>query len=603
MSEIVKKCVKEGVKKLWPEAGILEGEIFTEVPDGKMGDVSVPVFGWGKRLQKSPNEIAESLSKFCEQSGKFVKVEAISGFVNFWLRTKDLFRVVDEILEEGEKFGGSKKRKGEKVMVEFSSPNTNKPLHIGHGRNNFVGMGVSEILKKNGVKVVRAQIFNDRGVHICKAMWVLLNKEEMKKIGGFNISTFDEWKKKRTDLKEKFEGAWKGDHYVGYLYSQYDGFLYSLENDVEKKEWAEKGPQELLKKWEEGDAEVRKLWEEMRRWFFEGVKETYKKIGSEFDQEYFESELWNEGREMVVTHLEKGDVKGLEKLPDGAVEIDLGDVKLDKKILLRKDGTTVYMTQDLETTRQKFEDFDLDESLWVVGDEQKYHFQVLFELCERFKIAPKEKCHHLAYGMVELPDGKMSSRKGTAVSLDEWILEVEELAKKAVREKHDDLDGKEIEKRGSEIAMGAVKFGLLKNGINKKVIFDPKEAVSFVGDSGPYLQYAHARICSIFREAGEVELKNVEWEKMEKEQERELVKKLRQFEKVILKAGEKMDPSLVCSFLVEVAQEFSRFYAACLVLKAESEELKKARLALCEGTKIVLKEGLRILGIGAPERM
>lgn len=575
MSEIVKKCVMEGVKEMWPEAGILEGEIFTEVPDGKMGDVSVPVFGWGKKVGKSPNEIAESLSKFCEQSGKFMKVEAISGFVNFWLRTKDLFRIVDEILEKGEKFGESGKKKAEKIMVEFAHPNSHKAFHVGHFRNIALGESLVRILEKQEAEIFRGNYQGDVGPHVAKCLWGILQDEkglsEMRKGSADDLEI----------VKERAE--WLGKKYA--IGAQKEG----IEDEIKK----------LNKQVYQRDPEIFDLWKETRQWsldYFEKV--IYKKVGSHFDKCFFESEVWERGLEIAKELLKKGILEESE----GAVIFSGDKVGLHKRVFVTQEGNPTYEAKDLGLAELERKTFEFERNVHVVGNEQAGYFKVMFEVLGEWDDWQKGKQEHLSYGMVNLKSGKMSSRTGEVLTAD-WLLdEVGKRVEVKMKESGNLKKGEE-EKIAEMVTVGAAKFAMLKVAAKKDIDFDFETSVSFVGDSGPYLQYAHARICSIFREAGKVNLKNVEWGKMEKEQERELVKKLGQFEKVILKAGEKMDPSLICSFLIEVAQNFSRFYAVCPVLKAENEELKKARLALCGGTKIVLKEGLRILGIGAPERM
>jgi arginyl-tRNA synthetase len=525
-------------------------------PDSKLGDYAFPCFKFGG------NKKAEELSNNIKL--KFIDRLDIKGpYLNFFLKPEALVEsVLKEIFSEKEKYGGSNKGK-EKIMIEFPAPNTNKPLHLGHLRNMFLGQAMSNIFSFLGHKVFPVNLNNDRGVHICKSMFA-----------------YQKFGKGKDPNK-------KSDHFVGDFYVKY--------NECANKE-SEKEIQEMLQKWEDGDKDVRNLWKKMNKWAFDGFDETYDRLGVKFAKVYNESEFYDKGKDIVLEGLKK---KLFYKNKDEAIEIDLEKDGLGKKVLLRSDGTTVYMTQDLYLAKKKFEDFKMDRSIYVVGSEQKYHFNVLFKLLKVLGMPYANKCYHLSYGMVRLPEGRIKSREGTIVDADDLLDKVEDLAKKEVEKRHK-ISVKEVKERAEKIGIGAFRFFLLKYDSFKEITYNPKESLSFEGETGPYIQYAHARCCSVLKKA---KFDNkIDYGLLKNKEELEVVKLLGNFGDVIKNAADNYKPSLIARYLLDLASAFNGFYNNCKII-SEDKELSKSRLALVEAVKTVLASGLGLLEIKAPIEM
>jgi len=454
-------------------------------------------------------------------------------------------------------------------MIEYSQPNTNKPQHLGHVRNDLLGMSLSNILQWTGYKIIKANLINDRGIHICKSMLA-----------------YQKWGNNQ-------EPDVKGDHFVGKYYVMYAQKL--KENpDLEKE------AQDLLVKWEAGDKETIDLWKKMVDWCVKGFDQTYKDLGIEFDKVYFESQIYKEGKDIILDSLKKGTVTKDKK---GAVIAEL-EPDLPNKVLLRSDGTSIYITQDIGLAVKKFKDYKLDKSIYVVGSEQNLYFKQLFAVLDLLGYPGVEKCYHLSYGMVYLPEGKMKSREGTVVDADDLITEVKDLSREELKKRYKEITEDELEKRAEQIGMGALKFMLLKQNPERDMTYDPKESISFEGETGPYLQYSHARICSILRknETKDTKQEDIDFSLFKEKVEFNLINKLFTYKQVVEDAANQYKPSLISRYLLDLTQLFNEFYHSCPVLKAE-DNLKKARLLLIDKTKHVIKDALSLLGIDAPERM
>jgi len=555
MKNIVADLIAKNVE--WEKKAVLA---LIEVPPRlEMGDFAFPCFGLAKEMKKSPVEIAKDLASKIKFEGR---VEAAGAYVNFFIdKKKFALGVLARVRDEG--FGAVDLNKGKRVGIEFPSPNTNKPLHVGHLRNMAIGGAVSNLVRNSGAEVFHLNLFNDRGILISKSM--------------VGYERFGEGKSPE-DL------GVKGDKFVGDLYIK---FSRESKENPELEELAK----EKLRLWEAGDAETLKLWGKMNDWVYGGMQVTFDKFGlGKFDKVYYESKMYKEGRELV----EKGLEKGVFVKKDDAVIVDLESEGLGEKVFLRSDGTSVYITQDLFLAEKKVDDFGLDSSYYVVGSDQEYHFKVLFSVLE--KLGLKRDWRHLSYGMVSLPTGKMSSREGTAVGADELIAETEEIARKGILERSvGDVD--DLDERALKIALAAIKYALLKVDIHKGIAFDTKKALAFEGDTGPYLLYSYARASSILRKVkssaevvvGELEVSEVK-----------LLKKIDCFEDVVRRASEISAPNLVANYCFELAQDFNEFYHACPVLGGEKEGF---RLAVVEVFRKTIGKGLELLGIDILEEM
>lgn len=554
------------------------------------GDYTLVLFSFVKQLKKSPEQLGKEIGDALVKNNPelFTAFNVIKGFLNLTISDQFWIQFLQNNFSN-EKFG-SKPANGEKVMVEYSSPNTNKPIHLGHLRNNFLGWSVAQILKTEGYDVFKSCIVNDRGIHICKSMiaWQLFAN------GATPQSTHT-----------------KGDHFVGDYYVKF--------NDVYKKQVEElmaggmskeaaekeapimKGTQQMLLDWEAGKPDVIELWKTMNGWVYEGFDATYKRIGSDFDKMYYESETYLPGKKFVDEGLKQGSFTRKE---DSSVWIDLTNEGLDEKLVLRKDGTSVYITQDLGLAQQKYEEFKYDQSIYVIADEQNYHMKVLKLILQKLGKPYADGIYHLSYGMVELPTGRMKSREGTVVDADEIIEEMVNVAKKKTEElgKVKDFDESELVELYDTIALGALKFFLLRVDPKKRMIFNPEESIDFHGFTGPFVQYTHARIKSVLRKAQGTSNKAQGSDSLLK-LEKELIILLEQYPTIIEQACAEHNPSVIAIYVFNLAKSFNTFYTEHSVMNAESEDKKQLRLQLSTMTANVIASGMGLLGIKVPERM
>ncbi len=567
--------LQKAVKSVYGE-DLAEAVVIGTPPIIDLGDFAIGCFSFAKQFKKTPIVIAQELAK---ELGKndFAEFEAVGPYINVKVKETELF--TDVCTNEVHPLA----KNGQTVMLEYLSPNTNKPLHLGHMRNGVTGMAVASILDFAGFNVVKANLVNDRGIHICKSML--------------------SWKKFANGATPKSEGK-KGDHFVGDYYVL---FSQKAKEDPTLLEEA----QELLKKWEEGDPEAIKLWEMMNEWVYAGFTETYKTLGFEFDVEYHESEIYKTGKDIVQKGLKQG---VFQKEPSGAISFTLSEEKFGvnedgspKKItLLRDNGTAVYATQDIAVAAKKASDYDLDVSVYVVAEEQEYYFRTLFAVLKALGYSWADKCYHLSYGMVGLPDGKMKSREGNVVDADDLSQEVTDLAAKDIKKKtHVDLTEQEVMERAAKIGLSAIKFYLLKTGPKHKLTFDSKKSISFEGVTGPYVQYAYARAMSIAEKAKEA---GITIEKKDFSllggnlEERLLAQKIIFFSEKVEKAAEGYNPTIVTDAVYELAKAFHQFYNKHQVV-VDDEKLAAQRLALVMATAKVIKTGLNLLGIEILQKM
>lgn len=557
------------------------------------GDYTIVLFALVKKLKLSPEVLAKTLGEhLVKNNGGFIAgFNVIKAFLNLTIDDKSLQQFLFNNYNDS-RFG-KKPLNHKKVMVEYSSPNTNKPLHLGHLRNNFLGWSVSEILKANGYEVYKTSIVNDRGIHICKSM---VSWQEF--ANGATPETNHE----------------KGDHFVGNYYvkfnEEYKKEVKQLterglsEKEAEKEAPIMKKTQQMLLDWEQGKPEVIELWKKMNSWVYKGFNETYKRIGSDFDKTFYESQTYILGKSFVQEGLDNG---SFYKKEDGSVWIDLTEAGLDEKLLLRGDGTSVYITQDIGLVKQKFEEYHLDESIYVIGDEQIYHMKVLKEICRKLGMPFADKIHHLSYGMVELTTGKMKSREGTVVDADDLVDEMIATSKHHTEElgKVKDFTEQELKDLYETLGMGAMKFYLLRVDPKKRMIFNPEESIDFHGFTGPFIQYTYARIQSILRKVGDKPAANNPTPAMSQllPLERQLIIFLEKYENTITQAGEEFNPSVIANYAFHLAKTFNSFYTEHSVTNAESEEKKILRLHLVVMTATVIKSALQLLGIAVPERM
>lgn len=554
------------------------------------GDYTVVLFAFVKQLKKSPDALGAELgAHIVEQNPTlFTGFNVIKGFLNLVVANQFWLDFIDA--QKNNQQYGVQPSNGKKVMVEYSSPNTNKPLHLGHLRNNFLGWSIAEILKTNGYEVSKTCIVNDRGIHICKSMiaWQLFGN------GATPDST-----------------GMKGDHFVGDYYVKFND-AYKIEVAAlvasgmeqalaEKEAPIMKATQQMLLDWEASKPEVMELWRNMNGWVYEGFDATYKRIGSNFDKTYYESNTYLLGKDLVESGLEK---KVFFQKDDSSVWIDLTADGLDEKLVRRKDGTSVYMTQDIGLAVHKYEQFKADQSIYVVGDEQNYHFKVLKLICQKLGIPAADGIYHLSYGMVELPTGKMKSREGTVVDADDLVDAMVNIAQQKTEElgKVKDFTTDELIELYDTIGLGALKFFLLRVDPKKKMIFNPEESIDFHGFTGPFVQYTHARIKSILRKQEDTVLQNTGVADL-LPLELELTKHLELFPSVLADAAIEHDPSKVAIFVFELAKTFNGFYTQHSIANAESTEKKSLRIYLSKLTAQVLQRGMQVLGIRVPERM
>ena len=561
------------------------------------GHLTVVVFPFVKAARKSPEMVGEDIGKYLVEnlSDTVAKYNVVKGFLNLVISDSPWITLLNQINAE-EKFGFTPvTEKSPLVMIEYSSPNTNKPLHLGHVRNNLLGSALARIVEANGNKVVKTNIVNDRGIHICKSMlaWLKWGNGETPESSGK-----------------------KGDHLIGDYYVAFDKHYREevkqlVAQGMDEEQAKQEAPlikeaHEMLVKWEKNDPEVRSLWKKMNEWVYAGFDETYKMMGVSFDKIYYESDTYLEGKEKVIEGLEKG---LFYRRDDGSVWADLTGEGLDEKLLLRSDGTSVYMTQDIGTAKLRFQDFPIDKMIYVVGNEQNYHFQVLSILLDKLGFKWGKDLVHFSYGMVELPNGKMKSREGTVVDADDLMAAMIADAYDASKErtKQTEMPEEEAREVARKVGLGALKYFILKVDARKNMLFNPEESIDFNGNTGPFIQYTYARIASILRKAKEqgieipAELSTVNCQLSTKESE--LIQKLNQFPVAVRQAGTDYSPSGICNYCYELTKAFNQFYHDFSILNEPDENLKLFRLSLAKAVAKVISLGMGLLGIEMPERM
>lgn len=554
------------------------------------GDLTVVVFPLLKISRKAPEATAVEIGEWLERNLEVVeKFNVVKGFLNLSVNPAFWLCLLHEIAAD-EDFGIRKADdNSDLVMVEYSSPNTNKPLHLGHVRNNLLGYSLSQILKANGHKVVKTNIVNDRGIHICKSMLA--------------------WKKWGGGATPQSTGK-KGDHLIGDFYVAFDKHYKAevkeiMENDKISEEEAEKKSplmaeaREMLRKWEAGDPEVRELWKMMNGWVYAGFDETYRRLGVDFDKIYYESDTYLEGKELVLGGIEKGIMY---RKDDGSVWADLTGDGLDHKLLLRADGTSVYMTQDIGTAKLRYQDFPIDKMIYVVGNEQNYHFQVLSLLLDKLGFKWGKDLTHFSYGMVELPEGKMKSREGTVVDADDLIDTMVASAAEMGAERFAGMPAEESAEIARLVGLGALKYFLLKVDPRKNMLFNPKESIDFNGNTGPFIQYTYARIRSVIRKAEDFDSRSTP-QSEPNAKESVLIQKAADFPSVVAEAGENYSPALIANYAYDLAKEYNQFYHDYSILREEDEQKRNLRLLLSFVVGRTLRSAMSLLGIEMPERM
>lgn len=591
--ELLRAPVANAVAELFSATVTPESVTFQRTNPSFEGDVTLVVFPYVKLAGKGPEQTAQLIGEYLQAKlPEVIRFNVVKGFLN--LVIGDAFWSKEFTALAADKNFGIQITTdvSPMVMVEYSSPNTNKPLHLGHVRNNLLGFSVSQILKACGYKVVMVNLVNDRGIHICKSMlaWQKLGNGETPQSSGM-----------------------KGDHLVGKYYVEFDKLLKEQvaeavaagqdEEEAKKTVPVMLEAQEMLRKWEAGDDEVITLWKTMNGWVYDGFATTYKKLGVSFDKIYYESNTYLLGKTIV----EKGLASGvLEKRPDGAVIIDLTADGLDQKVLLRSDGTSVYMTQDLGTAAERHNEFPFEKLVYVVGNEQEYHFKVLRIALAKLGYSWAEGLYHLSYGMVELPNGKMKSREGTVVDADDLIEMMEDDARALAEERGmiADLSDEQKTTLYHQVAMAALKYFILKVDPKKKMMFNPVESIDLQGNTGPFIQYTFARISSMLRKAGVAnQLPEFNAPELLHEKEKQLIKHLHQFPTTVNEAGTTYSPAILAQYVYDLAKTYNQFYDACPVMKAESDALKNFRLTLSATVARTIREALALLGIEVPEQM
>ena len=589
--------LEEHLKATYPGKADAAWHIAPEkCPETMEGELTINAFRFARVFGQAPDKIAAAIAEYLAAHEDVEKVSTVKAFVNITVKPAALYRDtvadIDKLLENVKLPENERK----KILIEFSAPNTNKPQHLGHVRNNTIGQATASMLSRVGHNVIPINLVNDRGIHICKSMLAYERFGEGVTPESCGI---------------------KGDHLVGNFYVKYASALSDQIKELRaaRPDLADKDDDELfleteigaaaqamLRKWEANDPEVRALWQKMNSWVLKGFDETYKRLGIEFTHTYLESETYLLGKDLIADGLKRG---VFSKREDGAVIADLG--KLGKKVVLRSDGTSVYITQDIGTTVKKYNDYTPEEQIWVVGDEQNLHFQMLFAILKLLGFEWSEKLSHLAYGMVNLPSGRMKSREGTVVDADDLCDEMANLAYTACKERdNNSSDDAELRKRAEIIGLGALKFMLLKFNAKTTIMFDPSASIRFEGDTGPYVQYACARIASIARKAAERGLDlsgEVNWSLLERSEEKLLALDLAFYPAAVQQAAARRDASGLAEYLLNLAKSFNRFYRECPILAAENEDLLRSRAKLAEQTRKVLVDGLAVMTIKVPESM
>lgn len=591
----IKNTIFEAIQKLYKATPDISQIQLQKTRKEFEGDFTLVVFPFLKISKKKPEQTAQELGVFLvENIQEIESYNVVKGFLNLKLSATYWLNFFNEIMTNESYGEASPSSSGKTIMIEYSSPNTNKPLHLGHIRNNLLGYSVAEILKANGHKVLKVNLVNDRGIHICKSMLA-----------------WQKWGNNETPET----AATKGDKLVGNYYVKFDKeYKQQVQQLIGEGMDSEKAKQEaplmeeareMLRKWEAGDAETNKLWKMMNDWVYAGFDVTYKKLGVDFDKIYYESDTYKLGKSIALKGLEKGI---LTKKADNSIWADLSEDGLDEKILLRSDGTSVYMTQDLGTAHQRFEETKLDKHIYVVGNEQNYHFQVLTLVLEKLGYTWAKDIFHLSYGMVELPEGKMKSREGTVVDADDLMEEMIATARKTSEElgKKNELEEAEVQENYKKIGLGALKYFILKVDPKKNMLFNPQESIDFNGNTGPFIQYSYARIKSLVRKAEEMNYdipKSIANNCPVQEKEIELIKLLSEFDNVVKEAGKNYSPAIIANYVYDLAKEFNQFYHDFSILKEDNKQLMMFRLALSKTLARTLKLGAKLLGIAMPERM
>ena len=564
------------------------------------GNLTLVVFPFVKAARKKPEAVAEEIGQYLvENSGVVSEYNVVKGFLNLSIAQAAWRELLEEI-DSDEHYGEKKADDNAPlVMIEYSSPNTNKPLHLGHVRNNLLGWALAQVMKANGNKVVKTNIVNDRGIHICKSMlaWIKWGNGETPETAGK-----------------------KGDHLIGDYYVAFDKHYREevkaiteqlIEGGMAEEEATEKAKREapliveaheMLVKWENNDPEVRALWKKMNEWVYAGFDQTYKMMGVSFDKIYYESDTYLEGKEKVEEGLEKG---FFYRRDDGSVWADLTGEGLDEKLLLRADGTSVYMTQDIGTAKLRFQDYPIDQMIYVVGNEQNYHFQVLSILLDKLGFKWGKDLVHFSYGMVELPNGKMKSREGTVVDADDLMAAMIADARKTSDElgKFDDMTEQEKQEVARIVGLGALKYFILKVDARKNMLFNPEESIDFNGNTGPFIQYTYARIRSILRKAEAQGLKAEAATVALEQKEIDLIQKISEYGVAVQQAGKDYNPAGIAAYCYELTKQFNQFYHDFSILNADNEEQKKFRLLLARNVAKNIRNGMALLGIEVPERM
>ena len=591
---ILRTSVSDAFKEIFNHTVSPEDIKLQPTVKGFKGTHTFIMFPYLKITRRPPEETGNAIGSYLmETAGIVEEFNVVKGFLNLeindrtWLRTFDS----DYMTPPWELV----KTSAEKILVEFSSPNTNKPLHLGHLRNNFLGYSVSEILASTGRSVHKVTLVNDRGIHICKSM-----------VAYHNFSQGE----------TPVTAGIKGDHLVGKYYVQFDAEYKKqvkelVHRGVPKEEALKQAPlmleaQDFLVRWEKKDPDILELWKTMNGWVYEGFDATYKDIGVEFDKSYYESDTFLLGRGIVSEGLDKG---VFYRKPDGSVWVDMSEDGLDEKLLLRTDGTSVYITQDLGTADLKYRDFKFDQSIYVVGNEQDYHFDMLFAILKKLGRPYADGLHHLSYGMVDLPEGKMKSREGTVVDADDLIAEMIETARNKTMElgKIEDFSGEEAQQLYRVLALGALKYFLLKIDPRKRMLFNPEESIQFHGNTGPFIQYTFARLSAILRKAVELSIdvdhSHIQDKWILHETERDLIMQLNIYGMHIREAAENYAPSVIANYCYELAKNYNRFYTEVSIFNEENPDRRKFRVALSNQTAKTIKHGMCLLGIDVPERM
>lgn len=594
LESIVAQLVTEAVKTLYGAETTTDAVQVQKTKKEFAGDVTVVVFPFVKMARKSPEQTAAEIGEYLQQHSALVAdFNAVKGFLNLTISDAYWIDMLNEIDADAQFGHRTPADDAPLMMVEYSSPNTNKPLHLGHVRNNLLGYSISKIQQANGWRVVKTNIVNDRGIHICKSMlaWKLFGNGETPQSSGK-----------------------KGDHLVGDYYVRFDQEYRKqvkqlvseglTEDDAKKQAPLMLEAQDMLRRWEAGDEEIRNLWCTMNEWVYAGFDETYKRLGVDFDKIYYESQTYLVGKQKVEEGLTKGVCY---RRSDGSVWADLTADGLDEKLLLRADGTSVYMTQDIGTAKLRYDDFPIQKMVYVVGNEQNYHFQVLSLLLDKLGFAWGKELVHFSYGMVELPEGKMKSREGTVVDADDLMDEMVAQARETSAElgKLDDCTADEAEAIVTMVGLGALKYFILKVDPKKNMLFNPKESIDFNGNTGPFIQYTHARIQSVLRKAAEsgIAIKPVDAAIALSDKERSLMQLLAAYPTIVKQAGDEFSPAVVANYAYDLVKEYNQFYHDFSILKETDDAVRNMRLLLSANVAKVVKNAMNLLGIDVPDRM